>query len=84
MSELDMKVIRARVNAATHGPWGSFSYSEDDEALWPEECDVQAIDNSGTTWVFGSFGGGCKGEKDSEFIAHARQDVPALLDRVIR
>jgi hypothetical protein len=70
MTAPDLDAIRARAEAATPGPW------ERSGSL------VQAGRRArrarvGQTW-------GLAWKQDAEFIAHAREDVPALLDEVER
>ena len=67
---LDLEPIKAREVAATEGPWIVAGHTRED----------------GERWVV--FRGG-KGEdssilqdQDAEFIAHARQDIPALIAEV--
>ena len=61
---IDLEGIRARERAATPGPW--------------------CISEKGNTVKSLSIDGICHGmspkQTDAEFIAHARQDIPALLD----
>lgn len=76
-----LEQIRARVDAATEGPW---------EVVPAEDAYVSAsVRAAGGTLM--SFGGGSAYEEsaglepsgeDLSFIAHARADVPWLLDRV--
>lgn len=68
--------IRARVDRATEGPWGHHAHTHGLPSdgpthvcvFDPEDVPVAELDYS--SW----------GERDAEFIAHARTDVPALLD----
>jgi hypothetical protein len=70
MTEEELNAIEARANAATPGPWG-----EQDERIvsWqnPDEatwiCDCSETEGSGD---------------DMPFIAHARNDVPALMAHI--
>jgi hypothetical protein len=82
MSALDLGAIQARADAAPRGPWYVvYSSFEDEASIRQEEADGQrrrgdyveiaetsqcADDNSPT----------------AEFIAHAREDVPALIARI--
>ena len=61
--------IEARANAATEGPWFPNRYSED----W-EVCGE--LDDNGNPALVASEAVGV----DAEFIAHARADVPALVE----
>ena len=65
--------IEARANAATEGPWFPNRYSED----W-EVCGE--LDDNGNPALVASEAVGV----DAEFIAHARTDVPWLLEQVER
>lgn len=68
--------IRARADRATEGPWGHHAHTHGLPSdgpthvcvFDPEDVPVAELDYS--SW----------GERDAEFIAHARTDVPALLD----
>lgn len=72
----ELAAIEARANAATQGPWaverwedfaGKPSYYVDGALRWREHLNTLS----------------CEGDKDTaEFIAHAREDVPALLAAV--
>lgn len=69
-SGLDLDVIEARANAATPGPWG---------ALSPRADGASPVTRAGGAWI-----APFTAEDDAEFIAHAREDVPALVDEVRR
>lgn len=83
MSELDLDAIKARANAASSGPWSAIELPPNEHydrpAFW---VDAGYDEASGTTsktvadclWSMA----------DAEFIAHARQDVGALLAEVKR
>ena len=65
--------IRARVEAATPGPWEvDDKYS--DQFVVCELDEYVAVSASTDADI------GLDGRADAEFIAHARQDVPDLLD----
>lgn len=76
MSGGEFAAIEARAAAATEGPWaverwedfaGKPSYYVDGALRWREHLNTLS----------------CEGDKDTaEFIAHAREDVPALLAAV--
>ena len=75
---LDIEAIRKRAEAATKGPW----------TFIPEDRD-----NKGAISPVCTFGDDCNyyptagqlyDEADGEFIAHARTDIPALLDELER
>ena len=66
---LDLDPIKARATAATGGPWGV-----EDARVFGDDGRTQVCTLSGTrAWL-----------PDAEFIAHARQDIPALLAEVER
>lgn len=72
-----LSVIRARVDAATPGPWES-------ERTDPGEHDQGfLIDRMGagmaSSLVAGTYDHGDRAAANAEFIAHARDDVPRLL-----
>lgn len=70
--------IRARTNAATNGPWWPFDHTHDigfEIAVGEPEPDgypAEKLPNGFKTDI--------GRREDAEFIAHARQDVPWLLD----
>lgn len=71
MSEDELKAIEARATAATPGLW---------------EC-FQATDHESGPWYFGPKRGEQWSEAktnraDAQFIAHAREDIPALVAEV--
>ncbi len=72
MSDLDLPAIAARTDAATPGPWSS-------TATYPHL--VMQPDDDG--WMI-SFNLAGKMVEDAAFVAHAREDVPALLAEVQR
>ncbi len=66
---LDLDPIKARADAATEGPWGV-----EDARVFGDDGRTQVCTLSGTrAWL-----------PDAAFIAHARADVPALMDEVER
>ena len=67
MSMIDLDAIKARCGAATSSPWMSRLYDDD---LW----EVIPVAKGQDYGVF---------EKaDAEFVAHAREDIPALIAEV--
>ena len=71
MTPEQLAAIEARVNAATPGSW---------EIVSPHLAslaDAFVYGDDGRTFVATT-----SGIADAEFIAHAREDVPALIDRV--
>lgn len=72
--EPDLGAIEARANAATPGPWGY-------------DLNGYIAPDLGDEWggtVAKVLGKGGQFDKDGEFIAHARTDIPALLAEVRR
>jgi len=73
----DRAAIKARAEAATPGPWDTSTTSWEPEALMVDMPDG-ADDVYSLAWHAG--GGLCvMSAADAEFIAHAREDIPALL-----
>ena len=69
---IDLEAIEARANAATPGPWGEGGATVYDEQLIPI-CHCMATRDR------------YKDERqNADFIAHAREDIPALLAEVKR
>jgi len=73
MTQQELDAIRMREQAATPGPWKIAEFYEGHKYA----ADVLA--NNTTVFV-----SACKTAHDAEFIAHARQDISALLDEVMR
>lgn len=71
---VDLEVIKKRVEAATRGPWVFNGYSCIDSVPEMEG-------GPGVAFVPSLYGdtSSPQGMVDAEFIAHAREDVPALL-----
>lgn len=87
MSEIDLDAIRARVDAATEGPWEVAGFGFVDPASGDGEdwIDVRSPLGIVTGCVFtGDDRTDDQTEADHGFIAHARTDVPALLAEVDR
>lgn len=71
MTGVDVAAIRARADAATEGPWVLFRPDSAYTEVWvPRDNATLNLRN------------GQIEKRDAEFIAHARTDVPALLDRL--
>ena len=73
MTRPDLETIEARLKAATAGPWEAYTAS-----CCPDMGGVAGPTHSVMTACVGKFGHPASTE-DAEFIAHAREDVPALL-----
>ncbi len=71
MTDAELDAIRARAEAATPGPWGITADSK------PNDFDIAGPEPGDTRGMFWR-------EEDAGFVAHARTDVPALLDEVKR
>jgi len=73
ISEDDLDVIMARCEAATGGPWKSYIEGRDHQSgssfIMTSGDDIEL---SGAT------------DADQDFMAHARQDVPQLVEEVRR
>jgi len=78
LSDLESKEIRGRCEDATPGPWRSFVEGRDHTSgsnfimTGTGKSRGNDIELSGATAA------------DQDFIAHARQDVPRLLDEIAR
>ena len=85
MTDLDLAAIRERVEQATEGPWAAW-YDQDGQPHMQGRLMVgnaDAVIPDGKSWVEGvdiNPVAECLIPEDREFIAHAREDVPALLD----
>lgn len=89
MSEPDLEAIRARKDAATPGPWKRWDDGVDNEVSARIGSIVEAPGRTAdgrvkriasvTDWL-----GGPQQRADAEFIAHARTDIPDLLEAVDR
>lgn len=75
---LDLDAIEARAEAATPGPWRVEATEH------PGEVTVR--DGAGRDLIWGLDLGECGFEKrvDADFIAHAREDVPAMAEEIRR
>lgn len=75
-----LEEIRARVAAATDGPWGE--YHQDYNAGWYSDG-VYSQDKG--QWIIAANNAACAVKAtpaDRAFIAHARSDIPYLLDQL--
>ena len=81
MSAADhLKTIRERVEAATQGPWRWEEPSTDDFPTYDQSLVSDAADTTVVSgWGYDASGTEASDE-DREFIAHARTDLPRLLD----
>ena len=76
---LDLPAIRARAEAATPGPWFHNEHLSADDYMTP-----YYFIGTGTSAMAATDVGSADLSPDSEFIAHARTDIPALLAEVER
>lgn len=74
MDEATLSEIEARAKAATPGPWVSFDVDRDGTT----------VETSAGEILMGSLGSPDATSADTEFVAHAREDVPALVAEVRR
>lgn len=82
MSEtrLDIEAIRARCEAATEGPWVIVERDDGDGGPIPPEWLVGMERHPRGYWEKDNTM--LEKKADAEFIAHSREDIPALLARV--
>ena len=86
MTAADLDAIEQRANAATEGSW---EYDGCGEIIQhfslPEPwATVVSTDVACMAYCYGGSAAGVERDEDAEFIAHARDDVPALLAEVRR
>lgn len=79
---MNLEEIRARAEAATQGPWHRVGTSIDANVPLSDDGPPTTRWNTTVVCSVGAWGSGRPIEADAEFIAHARTDVPALLDRL--
>lgn len=77
---IDLEAIRARAEEATQGPWKVMEQGNTvpslqvvNEVLWENPKQIKVCSSISP-----------KREADADFIAHAREDIPALLAEVKR
>lgn len=71
--------IRARLAAATPGPWKNTGTGVNQDAEW-----WYSVEDAGGEWVYDRAGVYACREQDADFIAHAPTDMAYLLDEVAR
>ena len=86
LTDADLDAIEQRANAATEGSW---EYDGCGEIIQhfslPEPwATVVSTDVACMAYCYGGSAAGVERDEDAEFIAHARDDVPALLAEVRR
>ncbi len=81
LDAIDLNAIRARVNAATPGPW--VAERTDCGNFWFDAMPKHStpIESRGTQFMLGVAVGAAAEQHDAEFISHARGDIPMLLAR---
>lgn len=67
LTEKELKSIRERAEAATPGPWGGVD-------------DFFVVEGDGV--IIGNLVARCEKVEDTEFIAHAREDIMDLLEYI--
>lgn len=78
---MDTTEIEARLAAATPGDWEAFT---DVSEVWKgAEWLISSTMDDGAVYLITDWGSGLRGP-DAEFIAHAPEDIRALLDEVKR
>lgn len=79
LTDEQLAAIRERADAATPGPWATALEVDHDGQYWvvtpPDGSVLFSVCKVGHK-------GELKTEEDAEFIAHARQDIPALLAHI--
>jgi hypothetical protein len=83
MTDKELADIKARVDATTKGPWKSYIEGRDHES--GNDFIMTGIIDGGDIWGKSrgkdfEMSGATKADHD--FIAHARQDIPKLLDEI--
>lgn len=84
-ASLDLEAIKARAAAATEGPW-----EWDDPTIgqhWSRPKPWTEVVNADVAcggYCYGGSSSPIKSDVDGQFIAHAREDIPALVDEVER
>jgi hypothetical protein len=88
--EARLQEIEARAQAATAGPWAADTTEPHDMVVWgaPGTAAPRYEGDDGSPLIINigepvaRIGDVCGSSADTHFIAHARQDIPWLLDRV--
>ena len=78
ISEQEILKIIERYNKARPGPWTSFIEGRDHQSGSSFIMIGQGLNRGGDIELFGAT------TDDQDFIAHARQDIPTLIDEVYR
>ena len=85
MTDEELAEIEARVAAASPGPWTSFVEGRDHQS-GDDFIRISESDAEDDMYVsrFGGSGSRPASTADQDFIAHARQDVPAMIAEIRR
>jgi hypothetical protein len=83
MTDDELEAIRARANAATPGPWEVRELAKGETRsavcrVQDSSLDVFPVQDIGSSIMADTIG------TDEQFIAHAREDVPALVTEILR
>ncbi|GIM45942.1 hypothetical protein DNHGIG_14910 [Collibacillus ludicampi] len=89
MNKEQLQAIRERVNRATPGPWSIHREDVGDDVVFYVPTMIKSekrtiVDSDGGLISWSEPCTSEQVEADAEFIAHAREDVPALLNEVER
>jgi hypothetical protein len=77
LSNEHLNEVRRRCDAATSGPW--ISSVEGRDHMSGDSVIIRGVDGAEEDlYLIGAI------EEDQDFIAHARQDIPLLLDEIAR
>lgn len=78
MNPAELSLIKARIQKATQGPWQAYvegrEHLSGSHFIMTGENEDRGVDIE----IFGAT------IDDLEFIAHARQDIPKLVDEIVR
>ncbi|MCT1459888.1 hypothetical protein M3G03_10130 [Aestuariimicrobium sp. p3-SID1156] len=86
MTDLDLTPIKARLNAATPGPWENDGGGEVGQH-WSSPKPLASIVSTEVSCMAYCYGGSAAGvirDEDADFIAHAPTDIAALVAEVER
>jgi hypothetical protein len=77
VTEDELKQIEARCNAATPGPWRVDNWRDRELRFIPNDYDEDET-NVQVGGPFGTSENPSQADKDAEFVAHSRTDIPAM------
>jgi hypothetical protein len=78
LSDVELEEIRQRCDSATPGPWKSFIEGRDHTSGSSFIMTGHGKNRGNDIELYGATAA------DQDFIAHARQDIPRLLDEIAR